>query len=403
MLKLGIDSRMLVANKRTDDPTVSGLMREGLSLARLCEWLEARNGARLVAHPHFFHSPASFEQFDAAQHPDLLAADIVSLYWINGGFVSPETLARFSKPLVWRLSDVWPFSGGCHYPGTCERFESQCGECPQLRQPGPGDASHRLWLRKKDAWRRLNLTIVAPSNWMASLARRSTLFSQRRIVTIPTGIDLKTYYPMDQAEARAHLGIPADRKVIVFGAMSPADDVRKGFNEMRIALQAVASSNVSDKVLAVVFGNHGSMPPLPVPAISLGRLNTDASLVAAYSCADVVLAPSLEDNLPNVALESIACGVPVAAFDVCGMPDIVRDGWNGILAPRLEAATLGMAVAHLLADEARLKFMRLNARSHAEARFSITDQARNYFNLYSELIDMRHVNEQPKSLSGASQ
>jgi glycosyltransferase involved in cell wall biosynthesis len=85
------------------------------------------------------------------------------------------------------------------------------------------------------------------------------------------------------------------------------------------------------------------------------------------------------------------------------MPDIVRDGWNGILAPRLEAATLGMAVAHLLADEARLKFMRLNARSHAEARFSITDQARNYFNLYSELIDMRHVNEQPKSLSGASQ
>lgn len=386
MLKLGIDSRMLVANKRTDDSTVSGLMRGRLSRARLCEWLEARNGDRLAANPHLLFSPASFEQFDAARHPDLLAADVVSLYWINGGFVSPETLARLGKPLVWRLSDVWPFSGGCHYPGACERFESQCGECPQLRQPGLGDASHRLLLRKREAWHTLNLTIVAPSEWMAQLARRSTLFSQRRIVTIPTGIDLKTYHPIDQAEARAQLGIPADRRVIVFGAMSPTDDIRKGFNEMRIALQAVASSLVSDKVLAVIFGNHGPMPALPVPAISLGRLNTDASLVAAYSCADVVLVPSLEDNLPNVALESIACGVPVAAFDVCGMPDIVRDGWNGVLAPRLEAATLGMTVAHLLADEVRLKFMRLNARSHAEARFSITDQARNYFNLYSELI-----------------
>jgi glycosyltransferase involved in cell wall biosynthesis len=405
LLDMGVDSTLLVAEKRTEDPTVLGAAGgwPNRLRARACMYLEAKLSGAMGRDTSVFVSPTRFSHFDPALDHRVQAADIVNLYWINGAFIAPEGLTGLRQPIVWRLSDVWPFTGACHYPGDCDHFERQCGLCPQLKRPSTRDVSHQVWRRKSVAWSELDLTIAAPSEWMAQLARRSALFSQRRIVTIPTGIDLKIYHPMDQAQARAHLGIPADRKVILFGAMSPADDIRKGFNEMRIALQMVAGSNASDKVMAVVFGSQESLPALPVPAISLGRLNTDASLAAAYSCADVVLVPSLEDNLPNVALESIACGVPVAAFDVCGMPEIVRDGWNGILAPRLEAAALGSAVAHLLADEARLKFMRLNARGHAEARFSITDQARNYFNLYSELIGMRHVNEQLKSLDGASQ
>ena len=388
LLDMGVDSTLLVAEKRTEDPTVFGIANDwtNRSHARACQYLEAKLSGAMKRDTSVFISPTRFSHFDPALDHRVRAADIVNLYWINGAFIAPEGLTGLRQPIVWRLSDVWPFTGACHYPGDCDRFERQCGLCPQLKHPSTNDVSHQVWRRKSVAWNELDLTIAAPSEWIAQLAKRSALFSQRRIVTIPTGIDLKIYHPMDKAEARAHLGIPADRKVIVFGAMSPGDDVRKGFNEMHIALEAIAGSNVSGKVLAVVFGSQGPLPALPVPAISLGRLNTDAALVAAYSSADVVLVPSLEDNLPNVALESIACGTPVAAFDVCGMPDIIRDGWNGILARRLEAAALGSAVAHLLTDEVRLKFMRFNARSHAQARFSITDQARNYFNLYSELI-----------------
>lgn len=167
LLKLGVKSRMLVADKRTVDPTVNGLKRSGLSRARVCEWLEARRGHRLAANPYLLFSPSGCSQLDAATHLDLLAADVVNLYWINGGFVSPENLARIGKPLVWRLSDVWPFTGGCHYPGACDHFEAQCGNCPQLRRPGPDDAAKRLWMRKKEAWQALDLTVVAPSNWMA--------------------------------------------------------------------------------------------------------------------------------------------------------------------------------------------------------------------------------------------
>jgi len=379
---------MLVADKRTADPTVSCLKRGGLSRARLCEWLEARNGHGLAANAHMLFSPASCAQFDAAAHPDVRAADIVSLYWINGGFVSPEVLSRIDKPLVWRLSDIWPFTGGCHYPGACNRFETQCGSCPQLRRPGPDDAANSLWLRKQEAWRALDLTVVAPSNWMADLARRSSLFANRRIEVIPTGVDLHRYRPGDRSEARARWGLPMDRLLVLFGAMSSTDDPRKGYRELTKALEVLAQSRLAPRILAVVFGSDLPLPAshLPIPAVSLGRLEGDEALAAAYNCADIVIVPSLEDNLPNVALEAIACGAPVVAFDVCGMPDIVADGRNGRLVSSIDPDGMGNALVDLLSDEQNLMAMRSNARQFAQQRFSLESQAKAYLKLYEQVV-----------------
>jgi glycosyltransferase involved in cell wall biosynthesis len=405
LLAMEVDSTMLVGEKRTSDPTVFCVADEWprrLS-AHASQYMETKLARAVARDASVFISPTRFSHFQPALDHRVRAADIVSLYWINGAFIAPEGLTALRQPVVWRLSDVWPFTGACHYPGDCDHFERQCGQCPQLRYPSEQDLSRALWLRKSAAWQQLDLTIAAPSEWMARLARRSALFAQRPIVVIPTGVDLNSYHPMGRAEARARLGIPADRKVIVFGAMSPTDDVRKGFGELCTALQVVANSSLSDKVLAVVFGSEGPLPALPLPAMSLGRLYDDASLAAAYSCADVVMVPSLEDNLPNVALEAIACGAPVAAFDVCGMPDIVRDGWNGLLAPRLDAAALGSSVADLLTDDVRLAYLRGNARRHAEARFSMADQARAYFDLYDGLIEGRRAKAHLQPQSGASQ
>lgn len=392
LLELGLDSRMLVADKRTADPTVSGLKRSGLSRARLCEWLEARNGNRLAADPHTLFSPASCAQFDPASHPDVRAADVVSLYWINGGFVSPESMARIGKSLVWRLSDVWPFTGGCHYPGACNHFEAQCGGCPQLRQPRLEDAAKRLWLRKQDSWRDIDLTVVAPSNWMAGLARRSSLFASRRVEVIPTGVDLDRYCPGDRRAARARWGLPQDRLLVLFGAMNWSEDLRKGYRELHQALEVLAMSPLASRVLAVVFGSDNPLPPglLPMPAVSLGRLEADEALAAAYNCADVVVVPSLEDNLPNVALEAIACGAPVVAFDVCGMPDIVVDGKNGRLVSRVDPIGMGKALVEILSNSERLVSMRLSSRQLAQQRFSLDSQAKAYLGLYDQII-ARHA------------
>lgn len=393
LLKLGLDSRMLVANKRTDDPTVSVLKRGSLLRARLCEWLEAHNGRRLTAHPHLLFSPASCAQFDAAAHPSVREADVVNLYWINGGFVSPETLARIDKPLVWRLSDVWPFSGGCHYPGACEQFTIHCGECPQLKHPSEHDASRLLWQRKFNAWRDLDLTIAAPSSWMARLAQQSRLFGDRRIEVVPTGVDLSIFRPpLDRFDVRRRLGIPQDRLVIAFGALDPNGDMRKGFAELSAALQRIAVSPLAPRVWALIFGRL-QLPNecLPIHASFLGHLEQDQALAATYGAADVVAVPSLEDNLPNVALEAIACGVPVCGFDVGGMPDIVSNGWNGFLAPLCDSYALADSMITILGDDSLRRRMGQNARIHAEQRFSLDAQAKAYANLYAHLLDAKRA------------
>lgn len=388
--ELGVDSCMLVSQKRTADPSVQAMSGSGFGhwRVRLAEYLEARAGRTLARDASVFLSPARYGYFRPARAQVVREADVVATYWINGAYIAPESLAAINKPLVWRLSDVWPFTGGCHYPGTCERFKSHCGDCPQLRQPGPEDAAHRLWLRKQHAWRALDLTVVAPSNWMAGLARRSSLFADRRVEIIPTGVDLERYRPGDRSAARARWGLPQDRLLILFGAMSPTDDVRKGYRELRRALEVVAQSPLASRIQAVMFGTDAPLPPdlLPIPAVSLGRLQGDEALAAAYNCADLVVVPSREDNLPNVALEAIACGAPVVAFDVCGMPDIVRDGWNGRLAPGGDSISLGRAIVEMLSDSQSLMLMRSHARNHAGANFSLSGQASGFLRLYEQVL-----------------
>lgn len=386
MLKLGLDSRMLVSDKRTEDPTVTGLKRHSLSRARLCEWIEARNGRSLAATPHILFSSARCAQFNAARHPLVRSADVVSLYWINGGFVAPEIMASMNKPMVWRLSDIWPFSGGCHYPGACERYMTNCGSCPQLMRASEHDASRHLWQRKSDAWRDLDLTIAAPSRWIAQQAQRSSLFGKRRIEVVPTGVDIEVFRPQDKQVARARLGIPQDRLVIAFGALDPSGDKRKGYAQLDAALHRLAVSPLAPRLLALIFGRE-QLPgeQLPISACFIGRLNQDASLVEAYSAADIVAVPSLEDNLPNVALEAIACGTPVCGFDVCGMPDIVRNGWNGFLVSACDGVALADSMAAILADDALRAQMATNARMQAKQKFSLTVQAHTYAQLYTEL------------------
>ncbi|NKD56039.1 MULTISPECIES: glycosyltransferase [unclassified Haematospirillum] len=404
LCELGVDSRMLVSRKRTADPSVQAMSGSGLGHWRVsvAEYLEARAGRALARDASVFLSPALYGYFHPMRAEVVRGADVVAIYWINGAFITLESLAGINKPLVWRLSDVWPFTGGCHYPGTCERFENQCGDCPQLRQPGPEDATHRLWLRKKHAWRTLDLTVVAPSNWIAGLARRSSLFADWRVEVIPTGVDLERYCPGDRSAARARWGLPQDRLLILFGAMSPTDDVRKGYRELRRALEVVAQSPLASRILAVVFGSDVPLPAdlLPVPAVSLGRLEGDEVLKAAYNCADVVVVPSLEDNLPNVALEAIACGAPVAAFDVCGMPDIVTDSWNGRLIPQADPEGLGWALVEILSDSKRLLTMRFNARQRAQQSFSLKDQANAYRALYEQILARRPIKDSQRSSSG---
>ena len=311
-------------------------------------------------------------------------ADIVCLHWIAGAFLRPTQLVGIGKPIVWRLSDLWPFTGGCHYPGVCRRFEAACGTCPTLGSQWEQDLS-RLGMRQRArSYADLDLTIVAPSRWIAEQARRSSLFRGRRILHIPTGIELDVFRPRDRLHSRRQFGLPQDGSILLFGALGALGDARKGFADFIRATETwVATFNRKPAALAVFGG--GGMPPQEVaglPVYDLGRIDDRDKLAELYSAADALIAPFAEDNLPNVVIEAIACGTPVAAYAAGGIPEAVIEGISGAFAPPGQPDALADAIERAIA---RREFLAQGARAFAERTFDLKICAASYARLFADL------------------
>ena len=337
--------------------------------------------ARSVGVQKFFSSGLfSYGKIDQAL---LQNASAVVLHWIAGGFLAPRQLRALDQPVFWRLSDIWPFSGGCHFPGACTRYETACGACPALGRHGKRDLSHWEWRAKERAYRGLDLTVVAPSRWIAGCARRSSLLRDRRIVYIPSGVDIHRFRPMGKEHARAALGLPADRKIVLFGAMHLTKDSRKGYRYLQMALEYLAGRPESRNWHLAVFGGPrqptgGDEGMSDFPVSWMGLLHDEASLAMLYSAADVLVAPFLEDNLPNVVLEASACGLPVVAFDAGGLPDIVVHEQTGWLAPVGDGEALADGIVWVLADEDRRRKLAVAAREKIEMTFAMEHCARKW-------------------------
>jgi glycosyltransferase involved in cell wall biosynthesis len=298
-----------------------------------------------------------------------------------------ETMRRIGKPLVWTLHDMWAFTGGCHYAGSCEGYQARCGACPQLRSGSPGDLSRRIWRRKERAWGGLPMVVVTPSRWLARCAERSSLFRERRVEVIPYGLDLDRFRPVDRSIARSILALPQDKRLILFGAMSSTSDERKGFRHLAAAMKALAAEDPPADTELVVFGasRPAEPPELGFPVHYLGHLHDDISLALVYAAADLFVAPSTEDNLPNTVMEATACGTPTVAFDIGGMPDLVEPDRTGYLARPFDDGELAFGIRTMLGDREALAARGAMARAKAEREFPRELQARRYAALYGEL------------------
>ncbi|NEW96029.1 glycosyltransferase [Rhodopseudomonas sp. BR0G17] len=387
LLGLGLNSTFHVGRRSKDDPTVvpahwPGVGRFGSDVVA---YLNARALRRYPGRPPTPFSPMRFSYGRIDRH-SFAAADVVCLHWIAGAFLDARRLRAIGKPIVWRLSDIWPFSGGCHYPGACTRFAQACGECPQLNSAEAGDLSRDGHRRREQGYRGLDITVAAPSRWIADLARRSSLFGGRRIEHIPTGVDLSVFRPHDPAGARHALGLPAEGRIVLFGALGATEDPRKGYRHLLGTIERLAAAGRRD-LTCVVFGGAaaGEIGQLGgFPLHHLGRIDGEAELARVYSAADLLIAPFLEDNLPNVVLESIACGTPVAAFAAGGIPDAIIGGINGVLAPVGDDDALARGVAELL-DRTDVAALRAATRAVAEQRFDLIACGKRYHDLFGDL------------------
>lgn len=384
LMDIGIESRMLVQARLGDDPTVVGPdTGPGKVLGSLRQYLDSLplrlSGGRPEAVWGLSWLPGKWLGRIKELDPD-----VVHLHWIGDGFIPVADIPRLKRPVVWTIHDYWPFTGGCHVPFDCTGYRDSCGRCPQLGSRG---WAHWVWKRKHRHWKGLNLTVVAPSRWLAGCARESSLFGDVRVEVIPNGLDLRRYRPVGRDAARRLMGLPADRKIILFGAMNAGGDRNKGLHLLLPALRRLAGGGWAEKAELVVFGS-------PVPAAGedtgistryAGRLHDDVSLALLYSCADVLVAPSIQENLSCTVMEAMACGTPCVAFGTGGMPDLIDHMINGYLAKPFDTGDLARGMEMVIGG-GRWEYFSGNAREKAEREYSLDKVARSYVSLYNELL-----------------
>ncbi|MEL0028440.1 MAG: glycosyltransferase family 4 protein, partial [Perlucidibaca sp.] len=387
----GVDVRLRVLRKATDLP-----------------WVETEGGGRgklqALARPLLDTLPLRRHRQRGGQawsvnwlpYPAVdravAGADLVHLHWLGFGYVSPGQIARWRQPVVWTLHDMWPVTGGCHYAAGCEGFLTACGRCPQLASQDPRDISARRFAAKAELLKRADVHFVSPSRWMADEARRSGLIQDRPVHVIANGLDLQRFQPLDRAMARQALGLPADRPVVLFGAINAHGDERKGAHLMLAAVRQLEAEGWQDgrQPLYVVFG--ASAPAGDVlaglPVHHVGRLHDDVALALLYSAADVMVVPSLQETFGQTASEAMACGTPVVAFAATGLLDVVAHGETGYLAQPYEAADLAAGIRWLLADDERLRRLSAQARARCQQFFDQRLTARAHQQLYQSLLAM---------------
>ena len=385
---ISIDSKMLVQTKLSDDKIVIGpgnKVKRGLALLRPTfdsTFINIFSGGSKT-----IFSPAWLPFSGIPSQIKSISPDILHLHWICGGMLRIENLQQINKPIIWTLHDMWAFTGGCHYSDGCMQFQQSCGNCPQLNRSSKNDLSRSILMRKKKAWARLDVTIITPSNWLAECAKESSLFGKHRVEVIHNGLDLNLFKPINKTTAREIWDLPINKKLILFGAMSATSDHKKGFDLLYGGIKQL-TDKWSGKAELIVFGasEPESPPDFGLPVHYLGCLHDEVSLSLLYAAADVMATPSLQDNLPNTVVESLACGTPVVAFDIGGMPDMIDHQINGYLAKPFDISDLSSGINWVLSDENRYKELCIKAREKAAACFDIKQVARQYADLYESIV-----------------
>lgn len=391
----GVASRMVVLGRQSDDPAVDVVGRgPGRRLRRFVR----RRRRRAFRRRYGPARPPKLELFsdDRVPWPDALAgtlpaADVYNPHWVAGFLDYGRFFRRLpaGTPFVWTLHDMNPFTGGCHYDLGCGRFRDGCGACPQLGSRDPADLSAQVHHRKAAALAHLRpatTRIVAPSAWLAREAADSALFARFRVDIIPNGLDTDVFRPQPRACARDELGLPAGGRVVLFGADSVANH-RKGFDLLLEALDGLGAER--EVTLAALGGGTVQVPAAAGPVVPLGRIGDARLLALAYAAADLFVLPTRADNLPNVVLEAMACGTPVVGFDVGGVPDMVRPGETGLLAPPEDVDALRGAIATLLDDDDLRARLGAECRRVAVEAYRLELQAERYKALYEELLEAR--------------
>lgn len=389
----GVEARMLVRDTRRPAPG-KNVLTYGRRLTNRLRFLAERLcifAANGFSRKNLFAIDTATHGTDITRLPAFREADIIHLHWVNQGMLSLADLRRLlqtGKPVVWTLHDMWPLTGICHQAGDCPKWRTGCGNCPLLTRPRPDDLSATTFRRKETAYRHGNLHLVACSDWLRDIALEAPLRLGHDVRSIPNAIDTDFYAPRDRKAARRALGLPADKRIVLFVAFKVTDP-NKGIGYLLEALRHIARqapADIGDLCLVPVGREAARLAGTAVCEVRpFDYVSDPGTMRQLYAAADVLAMPTLMDNLPNTIVESMACGLPCAGFDVGGLPQMIDHGKNGYLARYKDAADLANGLLFLLRTKDYDTISR-RAREKAANSYSEKTVAAKYLACYRECM-----------------
>lgn len=406
MKNAGLDSRMMVLNKVSDDPDVTGVA-DDLSIIgkvrQFCYAIQRRFRRRIFRVSPYFNIESQ-TVISASQLANMFpfSPDVIVAHWVSG-FVNAATLRDLNRitdvPILWYLMDMAAFTGGCHYAFGCDGYTMQCGQCPQLGLfRYSRDLSYRQLRAKGDSLQKTNITAVAASSWLKDQVSIASVFRNKSIETILLGVDTSLFCPAEQINARLKLGLPTEGKIIFFGAHS-LEEERKGIRYLMGALRllyAMFDSNVllRDQIIVVTAGHAKNLDKLDIvfEHRHIGYLVGDEMLAAGYQAADIYVNASIEDSGPMMINESLLCGTPVVSFEMGVAIDLVITGKTGYRARLRDELDMANGLREILEmDHEDSLQMRESCRNHSVQLCHPDRQVAAFARLFQELVSSPEI------------
>ncbi len=428
---MGNDSWLAVGTKRTVDPGVVEIPNE----ERRNAWVRAWNGFRnnhgtMLARVRglgrltsllrdcgepmrWLGAERGFEDFEYPGTARLLdlppcAPDILHCHNLHGGYFDLRALPRLSAriPTILNVRDAWLLSGHCAFSFECERWKFGCGTCPDLSlYPAVRrDGTAHNWQRKSDIFKRSRVYVATPSQWLMDKVHESIL--EPAIVAsrvIPNGVDTSIFSPGDKAAARRNLGIPNGSRVLTYAANGIKANVWKDFKTLKEVMRIIGSKTDSCDTILLAVGEEGPLERLGTSEIRFVPFQDGpASMVKYYRAADIYVHAAHIESFGNVLLEARACGTPVVATSVGGIPEHVnalecdwaargvqlfrRGEATGMLTPPGDGEALAQGVLHLFENPEIMRELGENGLRDIRSRFAVPVQAQAFVGWYQEIL-----------------
>ena len=316
--------------------------------------------------------------------------DVLHLHWINQRFIYLEDLPQ-DKPIVWTMHDSWQFCGIRHYFYECEAYQQQCGCCPFLHSNKVDDLSKKVWKKKAEIYKDLDLHVVSPSRWLADCAKRSSLLGRFPVEVIPNCLDVKTFRPLNEREISPRWRNFQEKRLtkpfVLYGAMNAATDKRKGFANLLSALKILEQSGHAEDFELIVFGATDSELSINVniPIRFVGYVGNNEELVSLYNLASVRVVPSMMEVFGQTASEALACATPVVAFQCTGIQEVVNHKVDGYLAQPYMSEDLAEGILWCLENNSD-NCLGKAGREKVLQKYTFDAVCRQYKSLYESLI-----------------